>query len=199
GATSFQEKWVELLKDKEVLLCFDNDEAGANGMVKVLDYIPNAKIIFLPDRVGVKDITDYVANGGDLPELIKSAKHFENRQDVQDDYAERNALWKSVHFHEEYFKNDDKKKKTTVRKKVFKDSKNPDTYVAKQYPIDQLLDFKQNKCACIWHNEKTASMHYYKDNNRVWCFGCGKGGDSIDVFMKVFNVSFSEAVKKLCS
>jgi len=68
---------------------------------------------------------------------------------------------------------------------------------AKQYPIDQLLEFKGGFTRCIFHEEKTGSMKYYKDKNRVHCFSCNKGWDAIDIYQKLNNVEFTEAVKRL--
>jgi len=68
---------------------------------------------------------------------------------------------------------------------------------AKQYPIDQLLEFKGGFTRCIYHEEKTGSMKYYKDKNRVHCFSCNQGWDAIDIYQKLHNVEFIEAVKRL--
>lgn len=71
---------------------------------------------------------------------------------------------------------------------------------AKQYPIVSLIEFnRMGKARCIWHNEKTASMHYYAKTNLVKCFGCNKWGDSIDVAKEIFKLTTGQAVKKLCS
>jgi len=67
---------------------------------------------------------------------------------------------------------------------------------AKSYPIENLLEFKQRKTNCIWHKEKSPSLHLYKDNH-VYCFGCSKGGDAIDVYQTLNNSSFEEAVNYL--
>lgn len=68
---------------------------------------------------------------------------------------------------------------------------------AKSYPIDQILDFKNNFIKCLWHNEKTGSLHYDRKRNKVHCFsGCGDF-DSIDVYQKLHAVSLKEAVKAL--
>lgn len=70
---------------------------------------------------------------------------------------------------------------------------------AKQYPIDQILDFDRGKKAtCPWHNEKTASLYLNKDNT-VYCFGCNKYGDSIEVASQYYKCSFVEAVNKLAN
>ncbi len=69
--------------------------------------------------------------------------------------------------------------------------------LAKQVPITSMVKVRRDgKTSCIYHTEKTSSMHIYKDNH-FHCFGCGKTGDVIDIFMTLNNVSFTEAVKKM--
>lgn len=196
GAMSFNQEMADLLSDYEVITCFDNDEAGGKGMAKVLDILPKAKILLLPDRPGVKDISDYVANGGDLHKLLKSARSFSGLDEVVEDKANRIALWQSVYFHDAYIKTH------TIVEEV----SNPKRYKdgdelarAKQYPISNLIKFdRAHKACCIFHNEKTSSLHYYQKENRAYCFGgCGKGYDSIDIYMKLNNCSLPEAIKAL--
>ena len=50
-------------------------------------------------------------------------------------------------------------------------------------------------CRCVFHAEKTGSMKIYPDGYK--CFGCGEHGDVIDFVRKYFNLSFSDAKKKL--
>lgn len=75
---------------------------------------------------------------------------------------------------------------------------------ARKYPIGELLgrqpDFENNNVAkytCPLHNEKTASFQWYKGNNSYYCFGCGKGGDVIDLCMKIKRVNFVDALRFL--
>lgn len=68
---------------------------------------------------------------------------------------------------------------------------------AKAVPITQLIEFKRNIARCIWHDDKKPSMHYYRNNNKVFCFSCQKGGDVIDVAMKLWQCSMKEALNKL--
>lgn len=69
---------------------------------------------------------------------------------------------------------------------------------AKEYPIIELIDFnRQGTRLCLWHQEKTPSLHYNKKNNRVHCFGCGKNADSIDVYQHEHNCDFITAVNAL--
>lgn len=67
---------------------------------------------------------------------------------------------------------------------------------AKLVPISNYIQFDRARNArCIWHNEKTASMHYYPQQNRVKCFGCNKMGDVIDVIMELKKVELKEAME----
>lgn len=52
------------------------------------------------------------------------------------------------------------------------------------------------KCLCPFpdHSEKTASFTIYLDTNSYYCFGCAKGGDSIDFIQKLHSLSFKEAI-----
>lgn len=49
---------------------------------------------------------------------------------------------------------------------------------------------------CPFHSERTPSLKLYPDGG--WhCFGCGKGGSSIDFVMALFDLDFRQAVVRL--
>lgn len=49
---------------------------------------------------------------------------------------------------------------------------------------------------CPFHRERTPSLKLYPDGG--WhCFGCGKGGSSIDFVMALFDLNFRQAVVRL--
>lgn len=195
GALTFTEEWVELLKDKEVILCFDNDNTGADGMVRILKMLPTAKVVLIPQRPNIKDLTDYVQYGGNIHELIKTARHYTSVEQVKDEMAARISVFESILFHEAFIDMFSPKPMPNSRPRDYKDSS--ETELAKSYPIDSLIEFKHKKACCIWHNEKTPSMAYYPNTNSVYCFGCGKYGDTIDVFRQLHNCDFKAAVKEL--
>lgn len=67
---------------------------------------------------------------------------------------------------------------------------------AKEYPLERLVEVNnQGFACCIWHDDKNPSMYCKK--NYAHCFSCGKTGDTIDVYMELYNCSFQEAVKAL--
>lgn len=194
GASSFQAEWKEFFADKEVIICFDNDFAGANGMVKAIEHIPHAKILLIPDMPNVKDISDYVSKGGDLETLLKTARSYKDIAEVEQDRAERVATFRSVFFHDEYI---NKHKRVKPKNVKFKSQTSDMVSRAKEYPITNLLEFKQNKAICPFHNEKTPSFQYYPDTNTCYCFGCNQVADSIEVYKKINNCSFIEAVNRI--
>lgn len=75
GAGTFKEEWYVLLAYKNLYVCYDNDEAGIRGAVKLLTKL-NAKMVLVPRAEGVKDITDYLKIGGSFPILLEQAQSF---------------------------------------------------------------------------------------------------------------------------
>jgi len=69
--------------------------------------------------------------------------------------------------------------------------------IAKQVPISDFIQFKHKKAKCLWHDDHNPSMYYYQKTNTVKCFACQANEDVIGVVMKVFGLSFIDAVKKL--
>ena len=89
--------------------------------------------------------------------------------------------------------------KLELQSKVFKaENKNGITdemiQKAKDYPITILLPdtVHKNFTRCISHEDRHPSMGI--KNNRVRCFVCGFGGDSIDVYQLLNNANFRQAV-----
>ena len=90
--------------------------------------------------------------------------------------------------------------KKTLEQIVFKNkpkSKTLNVEKAKQFPITSLLTFNRRLAKCIFHNEKNASLYYYPETNTCYCFSCNTSADSIDIYKKLNNCSFVEAVKAL--
>lgn len=84
-------------------------------------------------------------------------------------------------------------------KKVATNGVTPDDIArAKAFPMTSLIEVgKDGKALCVWHSERTGSMHYYRKTNNVHCFGCNKSGDTIDVYQILHGGSFNVAVKAL--
>lgn len=196
GAMSFKAEWADTLKDiKDIYLCFDNDGAGAEGMVRVLKHLPHARVIFIPEQPGVKDISDFVGRGGDFRALMQSAKVYPTLAAVLEDMEIRKGQWLPVRFHECFVDANQPKTLPTTNPSPYTGS--DEVLRAKNYPLTNLMTFTQFKACCPFHNEKTASFHYYAKTNSAHCFGCGKTADAIDVYRAIHHCSFKSAVSDL--
>lgn len=72
GAISnYKKDWVELLKDKEITICYDNDEAGLKGAAKLKKQFPNSTVLFLKD---VKDVSEYYEKHKEVKSIFKLTK-----------------------------------------------------------------------------------------------------------------------------
>ncbi len=54
------------------------------------------------------------------------------------------------------------------------------------------------KGLCPFHGEKTPSFNVNENGQYYHCFGCGETGDAIHFVEKYYNLSFMDAVEKLC-
>ncbi len=50
---------------------------------------------------------------------------------------------------------------------------------------------------CPFHNEKTPSFTVYPEDGSYYCFGCGQGGDIITFTMRIENLDYIDAVRRL--
>lgn len=67
---------------------------------------------------------------------------------------------------------------------------------AKQVPIDNFIEFKGDKANCIFHHDENASMTLYK-NNTIYCFGCNRKADVIDIVRTLMKLDFKDAINYL--
>ncbi len=73
---------------------------------------------------------------------------------------------------------------------------------AREVPILDLIDSPRRSgnmytVFCPLHEERTPSCKIYVKSNDFWCFGCNKGGDTIDLIMARDEVDFVTAVRQL--
>lgn len=90
GANSiWQDYYDDYFKDKEVIILPDNDEAGFKYVKKILNHLPNAKVLILPGLKEKEDVYEWIKSGhtveefDDLPLLSKSEFLMEYFNDIQ--------------------------------------------------------------------------------------------------------------------
>lgn len=67
---------------------------------------------------------------------------------------------------------------------------------AREYPLSQLVEVDRRGFArCVAHEDRNPSM--FAKGNFAHCFSCGYSGDVIDVAMRILNLDFPEAVRRL--
>lgn len=68
---------------------------------------------------------------------------------------------------------------------------------AREYPIEQVIEFQKGVAYAFCHKDKRPSLVHYKAKNKATCFPCGKSFSALDVLIERDNLSFVEAVKIL--
>lgn len=201
GCKTFKQEWVDMLKNKTIYICYDNDQPGQEGMAKLYDYFPDAYYVFIPNEAYVKDISDYHERGGDVLMLKDLAIQFKDINDIEQDMRKRRALWQPTFFHTQILKKKLQEEQKYIHKNLppsHSQKFDNDKERARAIPISDFIDFRPHrKALCIFHNEKTPSMTYYPQTNTFYCWGCGRSGDVIDIIMKKENISFMDAISFL--
>lgn len=181
GANTFKNEWVDKLNFKKIYICFDNDEAGKKGAEKLI------KKFQKKDEVYKIDLPDFVGKGGDITDYIVTHK-----KTLNDLFALRKKI--------KFIIKKPKNKKVIVKKN--KDGEFDIDKIKKISYINILglpsqKDNQKMWYKCPLHNEKTPSFCVYLDTNRFHCFGCGKSGSIIDLYMEINSVDFYTALKEL--
>jgi len=68
---------------------------------------------------------------------------------------------------------------------------------AKNFPIDHVILFVNNKAYAWCHDDRTPSLMHWKKENLARCFVCNKTFNPIDVLVQRDGLSFVQAVKRL--
>lgn len=154
----------ELLKNKELYICYDNDDnksgiKGARQAAKILlSKKIKSKVVILPKPIGVDkiDIGDYLSNHSKEDVLFLLREAINSRIIVQD------------------YQNQKKRRK----KDDFIDKKDVAT--------KGLRDIE--KICCPFHGDTKPSLVIYHDTKSFYCFGCHRHGSLEELKEKLKNV-----------
>jgi len=187
GANVFRPEWAEALHSiPEVYVCFDRDEAGQNGALRVCRMIPQAKLVALPEEVGPGgDITDFFVRFGrsleDFERLLKDARpvpqaaeHPNTQSSPQTPREESPFAHRVEHLKREV----------------------PIWSVIGQHVVLRRSG-KVLRGLCPFHEDRAPSLVVYPDPGTFHCFGCGAHGDAITFLQKVEHLSFTQALDAL--
>lgn len=189
GAGSFQPEWVEKFQNvNNIIICFDSDESGMKGAIKVQQLLPQASVLALPFKQG-KDVTEFLQNNNPSAFFTLKSKKYQIPQDLKD-IGDKKVLAQKVqefknaadtlltqrqqiiasreydpyiefaleYVNKRYETYREQKKRFEARKQLAQSGVEIDV---KQVPVDSIISFNnQGYAPCIWHNERTASMFY---------------------------------------
>jgi DNA primase len=185
GAKSFKKEWAKDFESiPEVHICFDNDEAGRSGALRVGQLIPHAKIVELPAEVGEGgDITDFFVRLGrsreDFLTLFENGKPAPAATEVP-----RERITSS-------------KPDIVGREKIERiKNENPIVRIIGRYV--ELRPSGMNLVGlCPFHEEQVPSFTVYPNSGKFHCYGCGKHGDVINFLREKESLNFNQALDAL--
>jgi CHC2 zinc finger/Toprim-like len=186
GAGSFRKEWAEaLVSIPEVYVCFDRDEAGRAGVLRLARFIPQAKIVELPQDVGeAGDVTDFFVRLGRMPEDF--SKLLDAAQSPAPSVPIESVLLPRV---------SESSPELSARIERVKDGI-PIDNIAVQYTA--LRPSGKNLIGlCPFHPDREPSLVVFPDTRTFHCFGCRAGGDVISFLRLAMHLSFFEALEAL--
>ncbi len=187
GAGAFRCEWAKDFSPiPKVYICFDNDDAGRSGALRIARMIPHARIIELPQEVEHGgDVTDFfVRLGGtrdDFLKLMSEAKSPAPRAEAPPPAnlprsTGANPLLRDL-----------------VRrlKRDVPITKVIGEYIRLQPSGEDFVGL------CPFHDDHKPSLMVYPASGMFHCYGCCKHGDVITFLQEIDNLSFSQALAVL--
>jgi DNA primase len=186
GAGVFRLEWAEVFKAiPAVYVCFDRDEAGRAGALRVAQLVPQARVVELPEEVGEGgDVTDFFVRLGktkqDFLELLEQARPAEP---VQQPGAAPHyqSLRPATPFND--------------RIERLKSS------VSIEKLVSQYVKLRRSgntfSGICPFHDDHNPSLAVYPATGTFHCYGCRAHGDAIKFLMAIERLSFGQALDAL--
>lgn len=185
GAGVFRPEWAEAFREiPDVYICFDRDEMGQRGARRVAVMIPHAKLVALPEEVGLGgDVTDFFVRLGrtreDFLRLLETAQPLEPGQGKVEPKPEGRGPRRSPDPEVEALKS--------------------------RVAIDALVggyirlwhNGQTYRARCPFHEDHSPSFVVYPGTRSFYCFGCGAYGDVLTFIMRAEGVGFREALNRL--
>jgi DNA primase len=186
GAWGFRSEWASEFKSiPHVYICFDRDDAGRRGALRVAWMIPHAKLIELPEDVGEGgDITDFFVRLGCRREafekLLEQATPAPPRE--PDKVHNLTTTYSSI-------------SPLGQRVQRIKQSVNIEQVVGQYVKLRPSSNSLTGLCP--FHEDHTPSLVVYPLTGTYHCYGCGKHGDVISFVKEIEHMSFIQALDTL--
>jgi DNA primase len=186
GAGTFRPEWAnEFESIPEVCICFDRDEAGQSGALRVGRMIRHAKLIELPEEVGIGgDVTDFFVRLGKtkddflrLMELARPAPEPEPKETPA--YIPSHAVDSAFGARVERVK-----RELPIADVIGQ-------YVRLRHSYDHFTGL------CPFHEDHNPSLTVYPATGTFHCFACRAHGDAIGFLMKIESLGFRQALEVL--
>jgi DNA primase len=185
GAATFRAEWAEAFREiPDVFICFDNDAAGLAGAERVARLIPHARIVRLPEDVGIGgDVTDFFVR------LARSREDFlrllEAAQPLPEEKRTAIRAWKRESGRLGEDNEVDRLKSGIAIEDVI--SRYVTLRVSGQHYIAR----------CPFHEDRNPSFVVYPQTRSFYCYGCREHGDVLSFLMRKESLTFPEALKVL--
>jgi hypothetical protein len=185
GAGTFRQEWAKDFEDiAEVYVCFDRDQAGRRGALRVARMISHAKLVELPPEVGDGgDVTDFFVRLG------KSRDEFEKLLAATIPAPPEEPL------------------RVTVSATGDADPAGRERIerIKRDVPIETVVGVYMQLHRsgitliglCPFHEDHRPSFTVYPETGTFHCYGCGAHGDALSFIQKVEHLSFRQALDVL--
>jgi DNA primase len=187
GAGTFHPEWVEeFARIPKVYICFDRDEAGRAGALRVGRLIPQAKIVELPEEVGEGgDVTDFFVRLGatreDFDALLETASPAPPVQGPTPPTDQASPPVTISHSNERVER---------LKREV------PIADVIGQY-VPLHPSGKNLVGHCPFHEDHRPSFTVFPVTGTFHCFGCRKHGDVITFVREIERLGFADTLDVL--
>jgi DNA primase len=184
GAGVFRPEWAEAFKEiPEAYVCFDRDDAGRRGALRVAELIPHARLVEFPEAVG---------EGGDVTDLFvrlgKTREEFLRLLDAAQPapLVKHHAVANSPHPTPHGPQGEVARLKSRI---------------AIESVIGQYVRLRWGReryvARCPFHEDRTPSFVVYPHTQSFYCFGCHAHGDALTFLMRAERLRFPEALELL--
>ena len=187
GAGTFRSEWVNEFKAiPEVYICFDCDDAGRNGALRVGRMISHSRLVKLPEEVEEGgDITDFFVRLGHSREDF--LKLLEQAQPAPPSPAPTFLSYPAM-----------------IRRTI-SPSRNRVEHIKAELPINKVIEqyvklrVSGNNFVglCPFHEDHNPSLTVYSASSTFHCYGCRKHGDVITFLMEIEHLTFIQALDAL--